>query len=186
MVLSYTTRYGGITNVRTSTPLPVIIPLQNEKNGEMTTNVFMNLVWAWKHSSSSVSLALTPLSCAPSLCPQMDLSLFITTNYFRFYLSYSLTHCLSSLPCPRWLEFRMAALFVTVCAWLWMFMSVGLNDLPKAGESKMGMTGTSPVVCSAVYSFSFFVIHFVFLLLFIPAGVDRLQAVLEPSWIRQH
>lgn len=44
MVLSYTTRYGGITNVHTSTPLSVIIPLQNEKNGEMTTNVFMNLV----------------------------------------------------------------------------------------------------------------------------------------------
>lgn len=60
-----------------------------------------------------------------------------------------------------------------------MFMSVGLNDLPNAGESKMGMTGTSPVVCSAVYSF--FVIHFAFLLLFIPAGMDRLQAVLEPS-----
>lgn len=40
--------------------LRLSIPKQNEKNEEMTTNVFMNLVRAWKHSSSSPSLALPP------------------------------------------------------------------------------------------------------------------------------
>lgn len=56
--LSHITRYGSTANAPPPPLLPCLSSLvQNEKNEEMTTNVFMNLVRARRHPSSSPSLA---------------------------------------------------------------------------------------------------------------------------------
>lgn len=101
-----------------------------------------------------------PCSDSSLLC-----SFTLPSNGLVTFHNYKLFHVLSLFfsdslsqfaPSPSLIRFQDGcSVCDSMCAWLWMFMSVGLNDLPKAGESKMGMPGTSPVVCSAVYSFSF-------------------------------
>lgn len=108
-----------------------------------------------------------PCSDASLLC-----SFALPSNGLVTFHNYKLFHVLSLFfsdslsqftPSPSLIRFQDGcSVCDSMCAWLWMFMSVGLNDLPNAGESKMGMTGTSPVVFSAVYSFSWFTLPFSF------------------------
>ena len=128
------TKYDGIPNIYVplSLSLCLSVPPQNEKNGEMTTNVFMNLVRAWKHSSSSPSLAplLRLLSPVCSVArPSNGLVTFY--NHKWFLASSGLTLSILSLAPANQNTECLECLWQSLCQDEW-----DLSDLSKAGATR--------------------------------------------------
>lgn len=136
--LSYTTRHGGIPNVYPpSLFLRLCVSLSHYRT-RRTKRWQPMCSWIWyehgnihlHHWGSLCRSDSYLLSTALSLCPQMDLSLFITTNYFLLYLSYSLTHPFHFCPSPLLIGIQDS---LSVCdSGLW-----ALNDLSETGETRM-------------------------------------------------